>query len=229
MYRSLKNKGRFEEVRAKSCNHLAFLALFILLFACGKSPTSLPYYNTPDLTPIWLSEEEAADTELHTIAEFSFTDQDGNVVNSESFKGKIYVANFFFTSCPTVCPAMTSNLLRVQKAFENDNDVKLVSHIVMPRMDDSKRLKEYEESFGIMNGKWYLVTGNASEVYRLARQSYFAEEEPGYNLDSTQFLHTEHALLIDTKGHLRGVYNATLPLEITRLIEDIKILRHDSD
>ena len=172
-----------------------------------------------------MSQKEAQSENVHTIADFSFTDQDGNTINNSTLKGKIYVANFFFTTCPGVCPTMTNNLLKVQKTFEKDDNVKLISHSVMPSIDTRERLKDYEKNYGIRNGKWYLVNGNASTIYELARKSYFAEEEPGYNLDSTQFLHTEHALLVDQSGHLRGVYNSTLPLEINRLIDDINILK----
>lgn len=208
------------------------LLLFILpyiagsLIGCGKdAPGELPYYNTPDFSPLWLSQTEAE--KIHTISDFSFTNQDGKQVNRNSINGKIYLANFFFTVCPGICPTMTRNLLKVQQAFSTEDDVKLISYSVMPWADTTAALKSYEKSFNIQNGKWELLNGKTSEIYELARKSYFAEEEAGYNSDSTEFLHTEHVLLIDKKGHIRGVYNGTLPLDSDRMIEDIKILKKE--
>jgi protein SCO1 len=208
--------------------------LFILpyiagsLSGCNKDKAGeLPYYNTPDFTPLWLSESEVKSKNIHTIADFKFTNQDGKTVNKETFDGSIYAANFFFTTCPGICPTMTRNLLKLQEAFIADSDVKLISYSVMPWVDSTANLKNYEKTFNIRNDKWQLVTGKTSEIYELARKSYFAEEEAGYNADSTEFLHTEHVLLIDKKGHIRGVYNGTLLLEIERMIEDVKLLKKE--
>jgi protein SCO1/2 len=122
---------------------------------------------------------------------------------------------------------MTKNLMKVQEEFKDDDEVRLLSHTVKPWYDSQERLKNYEKSYNIQNGKWYLVTGKTNDIYSIARKSYYAEEEPGYNKDSTEFLHTEHVLLIDWYGHIRGVYNGTLALEIERMIEDIKTLERD--
>ncbi|MEO8514409.1 MAG: SCO family protein [Ignavibacteria bacterium] len=208
---------------------LWILILIILpyIYSCGSNKVSeLPYYDKPDFTPLWVSDREAKN--LHEISDFSFTDQDGKQVTKETFKGKIYLANFFFTTCPGICPTMTKNLLKLQNTFVNDIDVKIISHSVMPWSDSVKNLKEYEKTFNIKNGMWYLVTGKTSEIYELARRSYYAEEKAGYNSDSTEFLHTEHILLVDKNGHLRGIYNGTLALDAERMIEDIKILKKES-
>lgn len=209
---------------------LMFILPFIAgISGCGKSDkvSGLPYYNTPDFTPLWLSSREASAENIHTISDFTFTNQDGKPVSKSDFDGKIYAANFFFTSCPGICPAMTKNMFKVQQAFERDDDVKMVSYSVMPWADSVAALKNYEKTFNIKNGMWELVTGNTSQIYELARKSYFAEEEAGFNSDSTEFLHTEHILLIDKEGYIRGVYNGTLALEIERMIEDIKILKKE--
>jgi protein SCO1/2 len=123
---------------------------------------------------------------------------------------------------------MTKNLLKLQNKFEYDNDIKIISHSVMPQSDSVQSLKNYEKTFNIKNGMWYLVTGNTSDIYEIARRSYFAEEKAGYNSDSTEFLHTEHVLLVDKNGHLRGIYNGTLALDAERMIEDISILKKES-
>jgi protein SCO1/2 len=208
---------------------LLLIILFILPYISGCSNGSLsklPYYDTPDFTPQWVSDGDAE--KLHKISDFSFTDQDGKQITNGSLAGKIYVANFFFTTCPGICPAMTKNLLKLQNKFEYDNDIKIISHSVMPQSDSVQSLKNYEKTFNIKNGMWYLVTGNTSDIYEIARRSYFAEEKAGYNSDSTEFLHTEHVLLVDKNGHLRGIYNGTLALDAERMIEDINILKKES-
>ena len=198
---------------------------FLLVFSCKikEKESSLPYYNTPDFTPFWT---EKAD-KPHRIADFSFQNQDGKTVTNADFDGKIYIANFFFTTCPSICPKMQSNLTAVATAFEHDDNVHIISHTVMPWIDTVGRLKEYADLKNIDSKKWQLVTGSEGVIYDLARKSYFAEEAIGYTKDSTQFLHTEHFLLVDGNRRLRGLYNGTLPLEVQRLIEDIKTLKKE--
>lgn len=200
-------------------------AFCLLLPSCDKKNTArLPYYHTPDFSPIWAGEQPVNIDTLHIIAPFSFTDQNGQTVTNQTLSDKIYAANFFFTTCPSICPKMTNNLQAVIDSFANNPTVALVSLSVNPDTDNVAQLKEYAQNMHINSSQWHLLTGNRTQLYQLARQSYFAEEEPGYNKDSTEFLHTEHCVLVDKKGHLRGVYNATLKLEINRLIEDIAIL-----
>ncbi len=190
---------------------------------CGeKNISSLPYYNTPDFTPSWVSSTDAE--KMHSISDFKFTDQDGNTFSSNEVKDKIYLADFFFTKCPGICPSMTKNLLKIQNAFGNFDDVRILSYSVMPENDSVKALKEYEMNYGIKNHFWYLLTGSTSDIYNLARRSYFVEKNAGFNSDSTEFLHTENIILIDKKGHIRGIYNGTLALDMERIINDINIL-----
>jgi protein SCO1 len=201
------------------------LIAIVVLSACTQPPKStLPYYNTPDFSPIWANEEKVDIDTLHTIAPFSFTNQNGQEVSNKTLAGKVYAANFFFTSCASICPKMTNNLQAVADSFAGNEHVNIVSYSVTPQTDNVATLKQYEQQNNINGKQWQLLTGDASKIYTLARKSYFAEEEPGYNKDSTEFLHTEHCILVDKKGHIRGVYNATIKLEIKRLIEDIGIL-----
>ena len=201
------------------------LLAIVVLSACTQQPKStLPYYNTPDFSPIWANEEKVEIDTLHTIAPFSFTNQNGQEVSNKTLAGKVYATNFFFTSCASICPKMTNNLQAVADSFAGNEKVNIVSYSVTPQTDDAAKLKQYEQQNNINGKQWQLLTGGASKIYTLARKSYFAEEEPGYNKDSTEFLHTEHCVLVDKKGHIRGVYNATIKLEIKRLIEDIGIL-----
>lgn len=203
---------------------LSIIFLF-LVFSCKikEKESVIPYYNIPDFTPSWTEKTEKP----HRIADFSFQNQDGKTVTNADFDGKIYIANFFFTTCPSICPKMQSNLTAVATAFEHDDDVRIISHTVMPWIDTVGRLKEYADLKNIDSKKWQLVTGSEGVIYNLARKSYFAEEAIGYTKDSTQFLHTEHFLLVDGNRRLRGLYNGTLPLEVERLIEDIKTLKKE--
>jgi protein SCO1/2 len=203
---------------------LLFGAAFILLFSCRQSP-GLPYYNSAVFTPVWTT--AAAARNMHRVPVFSLVDQNSDTVSGQTFRGKIYIANFFFTSCGSICPVMMKNLLKVQRAFPGDTGIAILSHSVAPWVDSVDRLKHYSEKYGF-DTRWHLLTGNKAYIYRLARQGYFAEEEPGYTKDSTEFLHTEHVLLIDPNRHIRGVYNGTLELEIDRMIADIRLLRDEN-
>jgi len=215
--------------KIKQISIIFILVVAALITGCSSEKANeLPYYITPELTPEWMSSKEAESKNIHKVADFEFTDQNGQKVNNSGFKGKIYLANFFFTTCPGICPTMTRNLLKVQEHFKNENDVMFISHSVMPSVDSISSLKAYETNFKIDSSKWRLVTGKTSKIYEMARRSYFAEEEAGYNSDSTEFLHTEHVVLVDKKGHIRGIYNGTLPLDMDRIISDINLLKKES-
>ncbi len=152
------------------------------------------------------------------------TDQDGEVVTDKDIEGKIHVANFIFTSCGSICPTMTRHLKLVQDEFRNDENVVLLSYSVTPWIDTVKKLREFANKNKIDSPNWHLLTGNKGEIYTLARQSYFAEEDLGFTRDSTEFLHTEHVLLIDKNKRIRGIYNGTLQLGAEQLIKDIELL-----
>lgn len=195
--------------------------------SCNQKPKpgeALPYYNTPDFTPIWLSQSEAAEKTLHTIPDFAFVNQDGDTITQAEYEGKVYVADFFFTSCPGICPKLTNNLKMAADTFKGVEDVMFISYTVAPWTDSVPRLKTYAENNEIDANQWNLLTGEKYELYSLARKSYFAEEEPGFNKDSSEFLHTEHFVLIDKNKHIRGLYNGTLELETQRMIDDIRLL-----
>lgn len=191
--------------------------------AVAASP--LPFYNSADFTAEWIAPHQPGYGQIHRIAPFALRNQQGQTVTRDSLAGKIYVANFFFSSCPMVCPKMLANLRRIQTAFQDDAHVLLVSHSVMPDVDSTQVLQEYARDNGIVDGKWHLLTGDKGAIYDLARRSYFAEKQAGSPRGRGDFLHTESMLLIDGLGRIRGVYNATLPLDADRAIEDIRLLR----
>lgn len=189
--------------------------------AIQESVVSLPYYDAPDFTPIWNSDSE--DT-LHRVSDFLFIDQNGKTISEKTTEGKIYLVNFFFSTCGSICPKMMRNMEKVQNSFAENDEVIFISHTVMPWIDSVETLKKYSTNFNVVDSKWFFVTGQKSEIYNLARTSYFVEEEPGFTKDSTEFLHTEHFVLIDKNRHLRGIYNGTVELEMERAIEDIELL-----
>lgn len=204
-----------------------FFGLISLLSCQPEKPDddALPYYNTPDFTPIWLANPAEVDQQIpHRIANFAFRDQTGQLVTQATIANKIHIASFFFTACPTICPKLTTQLKAVQDSFSREPGVKMLSFSVMPWADSVAQLHHYAQRKGINANQWHLLTGNRSQIYTLARRSYFAEEAIGFTKDSTEFLHTEHVLLIDQNRRIRGVYNGTLPLEIDKLIEDIRVL-----
>jgi protein SCO1 len=207
------------------CSVLIFV---VLLAGCqAKEAASLPYYDTPDFTPRW-EKEDVPVSKAHTIAPFSFTNQEGKEVTNKTVKGKIYVANFFFTTCGSICPKMTVQLKKVAAAFQADTNVLLLSHTVLPETDNVARLAAYATAREIPSGKWNLLTGDKESLYKMARQSYFAEATEGVARAADEFLHTENCVLVDREGRIRGVYNATLSLEMEKLMEDIRtLLVHD--
>ena len=159
----------------------------------------------------------------HTIADFSFTNQNGKTITQKDYEGKIYVADFFFTTCGSICPIMTTNMVDIQKAFLDNPKVMLLSHSVLPDTDDVAALKNYAKKNGVIDTKWNLVTGDKKEIYRMARKSYLAVKL-GKPEELYDMVHTENFVLIDTKRRVRGFYDGTKKEEIQRLIEDINWL-----
>jgi protein SCO1 len=196
----------------------------VLLFGCNSTKERLPFYNTADFTAEWIKEEDSKYQQIHTIDTFALQNQLGNIITKDSLDGFIYVANFFFTSCPSICPKMVSNLQILQDSFASNKKIKLVSFTVMPWVDSVSRLKTYGENHNINPYKWYMLTGSKERIYTLGRQSYFSEKIPGLKKDSSDFLHTESMLLIDKKGRIRGIYNGTDRAEIARISNNIETL-----
>ena len=188
----------------------------------------LPIKKLPVYQPAMVNFELVDSTiqhhkKFHRIADFSLTNQNGKTVTQKDFKGKIYVADFFFTTCPNICIAMTDNLLKVQEKIKNNPDVMLLSHSVTPKIDSVPQLKKYAIEKGVIDKKWNLVTGDKKEIYDLARKSYLAVKEDG---DGGPFdmIHTENFILVDPDRRIRGFYDGTDLEEIQRLLEELEIL-----
>ncbi len=165
----------------------------------------LPYYDNAQFDPRWHASDSPALESFHSIPGFTLTNQDGQEVTERTFEGKIYVADFFFTACPSVCPKMTEAMAALQETFIDDEDVLFLSHSVTPQADSPEVLKAYAERRGVVSGKWHLVTGDRSTIYGLGRQSYFVEEDLGEEKADDEFLHTDNFVLIDKRRHIRGI------------------------
>lgn len=199
--------------------------LLIMVSSCSGKQEPLPYYNTPDFTPLFINNNDEATKRIaHTIGNFSLTDHTGAIVSEKDIEGKVHIANFIFTSCASICRPMTNNLAKAGEYFKKNSDVVFLSFSVTPWKDDPPALDSFRRSHNINNPNWHFLTGKKEEIYRLARTSYFAEEDIGFTKDSSEFLHTEHILLVDSKKRLRGIYNGTLKLDIDQLIQDVQQL-----
>ena len=184
---------------------------------------TLPIYNPSDINPELVDSTVQYISKSHTIADFSFTNQNGKTITQKDYEGKIYVADFFFTTCGSICPIMTTNMVDIQKEFLNNPKVMLLSHSVLPDIDDVTVLKAYAKKNGVVDSKWNLVTGDKKEIYRMARKSYLAVKL-GKPEELYDMVHTENFVLVDAKRRVRGFYDGTKKEEIQRLIEDINWL-----
>jgi len=206
---------------------LVFSALTIFLFYRALKPTkTLPIFNPADVNPELVDSSVQFKSKYHTIADFSFTNQNGKRITQKDYEGKIYVADFFFTTCGSICPKMTTNLVDVQNAFLTNPKVKILSFTVIPDVDSVSVLKDYAQINGVNDTKWNLVTGNKKDIYALARKSFLAVKQGKPN-ELYDMVHTENFVLVDTKKRVRGFYDGTKKEEITRLIEDINWLCAD--
>ena len=215
----------------KSKSTLTFLFFFSLVFVpilyfLVRPKDRLPVYNPIDVNPRLVDDSVKHISRNHRIAEFELVNQDGKVITKADFEGKIYVADFFFTRCQTICPIMAVNMKDLQEHYRNDPELKFLSHSVTPVMDSVPVLKAYAEKNGAIEGKWEITTGSKKHIYELARKSYFAVLDEGDGGDQ-DFIHTEQFILVDRSGQIRGFYDGTEKEEMQRLIDDIEILKRE--
>jgi protein SCO1/2 len=203
---------------------IVFSVVTISLFYSALKPQkTLPIYNPADVNPELVDSTIQYKSKYHTIADFAFVNQNGDTITQKNYEGKIYVADFFFTTCGSICPKMSTNLSEVQKAVLNNPKVMLLSHTVFPEVDSVSVLKAYAVKYGVVDSKWNLVTGDKKEIYTMARKSYLAVKlgRPDQLYD---MVHTENFVLVDQKRRVRGFYDGTNKEEIKRLLEDIDFL-----
>jgi protein SCO1/2 len=183
----------------------------------------LPIYYPEDVKTTVVNGKEKTDTIYHTIPPFRFVNQDGDTVTEKNFENKIYVADFFFTTCPTICPKMSLQMQRVEQATNDMQDFAIISHSVNPEYDTVAVLAEYAKRIGADSKRWHLVTGNKKNIYDIAIDGYklAVDEDPRA---PGGFLHSELFVLVDKQKRIRGYYDGTDSSQVDKLLNDIKIL-----
>lgn len=206
-------------------NNFVFFTFAIVVFvSCKQSAKKeLPIYNPSNFNPKLVDRSLQNKSEYHTVADFTLINQNGDTITQKDYKDKVYVADFFFTRCGTICPIMTDNMVILQNEFINDEDIKFLSLSVTPEIDNVSVLRKYANNKGVIDSKWNVTTGVKKHIYNLARTSYFAVVEQGDG-DLQDFIHTPNFILVDKDKQIRGIYDGTNDMDIQRIIEDIKIL-----
>ena len=187
----------------------------------------LPYYSDESFTPHWITPNSKEEKQFHKIPDFKLINQLGEIVSQKTFENKIYITDFFFASCPGICPQMTSSMYKLQEEFKNDSDILFLSHSVTPSIDSVSVLKQYAKMNGVIDNKWHLVTGDKNMIYDLGRNHYFVENDLGVPKDINDFLHSENFLLIDKNKHIRGIYNGLKIASMAQLVIDIHALKKE--
>lgn len=202
---------------------LSVIIIYIMYVALKPTP-KLKVYQPAEFNPELVDSTLHYVKKYHVIKDFSLTNQNGKTITQADYDQKIYVTDFFFTTCQTICPIMTDHMLVMQEALKDDAEVMLLSHSVTPEIDDVAQLKKYALEKGVDDSKWNLVTGDKKEIYDLARKSYLAVKEiPG--VDTYGMIHTENFVLVDTQKRIRGIYDGTKMEDIDQLLLDIEILK----
>ena len=183
----------------------------------------LPIYQPAEVNERLVDSSIIHVAKYHKISNFKLTNQNGKEITQANYKDKIYVADFFFTTCQDICPVMTKNMYKLQEELKNDNEIFLLSHTVIPEFDTVEQLKQYAIENKVDDSKWNLVTGDKKQIYELARKSYLAVEDSKFN--EFDMIHTENFILIDKNKQIRGFYDGTNEKEIEQLLSDIQILK----
>jgi protein SCO1/2 len=221
-----------------SFNSIAKAAVFIVLLVIPatiylyfiaqlKSLPKLGYFGPRDAISKTVDGELVTDTLYHKVPEFSFINQNNQVITDNHFKGRVYVADFFFASCQSICPIMSSQLERVQAKYRDNDQLGILSHTVDPESDSVAVLRSYASLHEALDNKWEFITGNKKEIYEIARKGYFVSASEGDGGEE-DFIHSPYFVLVDTKKHLRGFYDGTDSLEVNKLLVDIDILLAES-
>ena len=198
--------------------------IITIIYQLLKPEPTLPIYQ-PDMV-----NKELVDTTVqyvrkyHKVPDFKLVNQNGDTITQKNYEDKIYITDFFFTTCQGICPIMTDHMVKIQKEFKDDPEVLLLSHSVTPEIDSVAQLKKYAEEKGVIDEKWNLVTGDKKQIYDLARKSYLVAKSQG-NGGKYDMVHTENFALVDKNKQVRGFYDGTNPEAIEQLVEDVKLLK----
>lgn len=196
-----------------------------IIYSIFDTPTVLPVFQPAQVNSELVDSTLHYKKKYHTIANFSLINQNGKTITEKDYEGKIYVADFFFTTCQTICPIMTNHMVKIQETLKDQPDILLVSHTVMPEIDTVAQLKKYAREKGVDDSRWNLLTGKKKEIYDLARKSYLAAKDNPY--EENDLIHTENFILVDGQRRIRGFYDGTDPKAIQKLLEDIEILQQE--
>ena len=207
----------------KSIQFIAYCLLITVYCSCNNSKEKLPILGNREAIVKTVNGEQIVDTVYHQIPDFEFINQDSVKITQKDFTGKIYVADFFFTTCPTICPKMKTQMLRIYKKFKDNPKVAILSHTIDPRHDTPAVLKEFSKNLGIQNSMWQMVTGDKAKIYEIGQKSYMVSATD----DPTQpggIVHSGAFILVDKNRHIRGIYDGTEPERVNKLMEDMEIL-----
>ncbi|WP_215236682.1 SCO family protein [Dyadobacter linearis] len=199
------------------------LIAVLLLQSCGKSSDELPILGERDVIVRSIGGKQVSDTIYHRIPSFKFLDQNHKTVTNKDLAGKIYVADFFFTTCPGICPVMEKQMLRVYKKFKADDRLKILSHTIDPEHDTPERLGAYAQDLGVTDDQWLFLTGVKEDIYRIAQQGYLSVAAEDSAAEGG-FIHKGYFVLVDSDRRIRGMYDGTTEDDVDRLISDIKLL-----
>jgi protein SCO1 len=202
---------------------LKYLYLSVFLSSCNTKPEKLPILGNREAITKTVNGKQITDTLYHQIPDFEFINQDSVEITQKNFAGKIYVADFFFTTCPTICPKMKTQMLRIFKKFKDNPNVAILSHSIDPRHDTPAVLKEFSKNLGIQNSMWTMVTGDKAKIYEIGQKSYMVSATD----DPTQpggIVHSGAFILVDKNRHIRGIYDGTEPERVDKLMEDMEVL-----
>ncbi len=202
---------------------LIALSILFLFYNALKPKKTLPIFSPSDVNPEMVDSLVEHIRINHKISDWEFTNQNNKLISQKDYEGKIYVADFFFTTCPTICPIMKDNMVWLQEKIQQYPDVMLLSHTVIPEIDTPEVLKKYALEKGVDDQKWNLVTGDKKDIYYIARKSYLAVKT-GDISELYDMVHTENFVLVDKKRRIRGFYDGTNQEDIKRLLEDIEFL-----
>lgn len=205
-----------------------FLGIILLsvLNACSNKQSKLPILGNREPVTKTVDGKTVTDTVYATIPDFKFVNQYADTITAKSLDGKIYVADFFFTTCPSICPVMHRNMLNVYKEFKDDGDFRIISHTIDPKYDTIPVLKRYADKMGITGNCWWLLHGNKGDTYNIAKSYLQTVQEKN---PAGQFIHDGFFILIDKQKRIRGTYEGTDPKEVDKLIADIKILKAEPE
>lgn len=202
-------------------------AIIISLFYNALKPKEvLPVYQPAMVNAELVDSSMQYIKKYHTIADFELTNQNGLTITQDDYKDKIYIADFFFTTCPSICPIMTDNMVDIQKEIIDDKEIMLLSHSVTPQIDSVPVLKAYAEKKGVIDRKWNMVTGDKKQIYQLARKSYLAVKTDGDG-GPYDMIHTENFILVDKERRIRGFYDGTDKESMEQLLHDLQVLKNE--